>query len=209
MVISFSRLNVLALCVCLQIAPAYSQCDSVQRNDSPFSVALGARRLDSVPPFHSKDFEMSSRGGARVEVYLCDGSMMYGDLLWVRDSALSVYVYRDYSFSPLHPVSSGPHGFNFREIRTVVVKGRSKILQGVFIGFVGGMLAGSIMTRIVERNTPAAALVGPTELGGMGLMMGGTIGYLSSGDDLEIRKFDVVNLKFLRMACRNPDNGPR
>jgi hypothetical protein len=208
MVNSLSRVEALAVCVCLQSMPAYCQCDSsVQRNDSLFTGASGARSLDGISSSPSKDIEISSRGGARVEVYLCDGSMMYGDLLSVRDGVLSVYVYKDHSFSPSHPPSSGPQIFVLRGIRKVVVKGRSKIFQGVFMGFLGGMIAGSIMTRFVERDIPAGSLFGPGAFGGMGLIMGGTIGYLSSGNDVEINKFDVNDINLLKTMCRNPENG--
>jgi hypothetical protein len=71
------------------------------------------------------------------------------------------------------------------------------------------MLAGSVMTRVVGRNSSAEILFGPGALGGMGLIAGGTIGYLSSGMDMEFTKFDNNDLAFLRALCRDRRNVSR
>ena len=185
----------------------YAQCESLRQNDGKSLITPSARDRSALDFVNQNDFEKSSRGGCRGQVYVCSGSMMYGDLLSVHDNVLSVYVYPDFSNSLSPHLSAGTHNIDLKEITKVVVKGRSKILPGVFIGFLGGMLAGSVMTRIIERRTPADDLFGPGALGGMGLLMGATIGSLSSSRDLEITKFEGNNIGVLNALCRYPSNG--
>lgn len=201
-----------ALCIPLQVFSLDILADSSQhaaaiRGDSVSHDNARAAALqfsaDSLTLAREREFEMSSRGGARVEVYLYDGSKMYGDLIGARDSGLSIYVYRDFSYSVAHTLSSGVHNFDFRETDRLVVKGRSRVLQGVFIGFLGGLIAGTVMTRVVQPTDSRADFMGPGAVGGVGLLMGGTIGYLTSGEDLVFKRFDSNELAFLKTLCRN------
>jgi hypothetical protein len=152
------------------------------------STKAGA--LEFVDP---SDLEISGQGGARVALYHRDGSLMYGDLLSVSGSAVSVYVYENSSHAYSRLVHSGAQDFDIRDIDKLVLKGRSRVLQGIFMGFLGGMVAGAVVNRVVKRQAPAGDRAGPGALGGIGLVAGGTVGYLSSGKDLEIRKFEEKN----------------
>jgi len=203
------QLGALAFCVHLLFTPASSQCVSNQRNDSASDAVFGPRARGNGSIIHRQAFEISSRGGCRVEVYLCNGSVIYGDLLTVGDSMVSVFAYRDFSYSPSQLVNSGIHEFSLRGIRKLVLKGRTNILQGVFIGFVGGMLAGSVMTRIVDQHTSAGHFLGPGGLGGLGIVVGGSIGYFSSATDLEISKFDIKDLNVLKSLSRDSTDRSR
>ncbi len=196
----------LALSALVPVGAAHSQCDSVRQNESKRSAEASPSDIGENAPLKDWDLEKSSKGGYRVQVYLCNGSMMYGDLLNVHGNILSMYAYSDFSYSRLPHMKSGIYNFDLKEINKVVVKGQSKILQGIFIGFLGGMLTGAVMTRIVEQHTPADNLFGPGALGGIGLMVGGTIGYLSSGGDLEITNFEGNNLILLKVLSRYPKN---
>ncbi len=155
------------------------------------------------------DIEMSSRGGARVSLYLNDGSMMYGDLTSVADSAISLFVYRDLSLVYTGVVNSGEHTFAVVDVDRLVIKGKSRMLEGIFIGFLGGMVTGSVVTRVAKLPSSSADLLGPGGLGGAGLLVGGAAGCLLSGRDLEIRNFDVSELSFLKSLCRHVKSGMR
>ncbi len=161
---------------------------------------------DSTPgSIDPADVEMSSRGGARVSVYLHDGTMVFGDLVVVGSGALTVYVYKDLSLVYDRSLTSGTHDFDYRDIDRIVIKGRSRMLQGLFIGFLGGMLTGSVVSRVTRLQSPAADLVGPGGLGGIGLLAGGTVGCLISGRDIEISSFRQRELMQLKSLCGRPD----
>ena len=127
--------------------------------------------------------------------------MMYGDLLSVGDSALMLYVYKDLSLVYTRGFNSGAHEIDFRSIDRLVVKGRSRMLQGIFIGFLGGMLTGSVVGKVAKLQSTPAELTGPGALGGIGLLLGGTVGCLSSGRDIEIRSFNASETTLLKSLC--------
>ena len=164
-----------------------------------------AQSGDSTPGWiNPDDVEMSSRGGPRIFVYLRDATMMYGDLLTVDDSTLSLYVYKDLSLVYVHDFNSGAHEIDFRVIDRLVVKGRSRMLQGIFIGFLGGMVTGSVVGKVAKRQSAFADMTGPGGLGGIGLILGGTVGCLTSGSDIEFRNFGASELRLLRPLCGPP-----
>lgn len=149
------------------------------------------------------EFEFSSRGGVRLEVYCSDHTMLYGDLLSVSDSSISVYAYADFSASPFGEVRTGSHAINLHGIERIVLKGQSRILQGVFAGFLGGMIVGVIITTVAEQRTPSNQRLGPAAFGGIGLLAGSAAGYVRSGSDLEIKTFNQYELAFLRTMSRS------
>ncbi len=148
------------------------------------------------------DFEMSSRGGARVVVYGHDGSQIYGDLITIDDSTVSVYAYSDFSYSAKWPFISGINTFRLDEIDKIVVKGRGHMLEGMVIGVLGGMLTGSLLTRVMDKELPSALAAGPAVLGGAGLVSGAAIGYWMSSSDMEISMFSPGQRAILRSLSR-------
>ncbi len=149
-----------------------------------------------------EDFEMSSRGGARVVLYGHDGSQIYGDLLAIDDSVVSLYAYADFSYSARWPFISGVNNFRLDEVERIVVKGRAHVLEGMVIGVLGGMFAGTLMTRVMDRELPSVLGSGPAILGGAGLVSGAAIGYLTSSSDMEISVFSQGQIAMLQSLSR-------
>jgi len=207
--VALSKVLATILCQSLLVAPSYPQMDTARQSDDSRGAAPVVQDEQGRSCKSKEDFEMSSAGRCRIQLYLYDGSMMYGDLIAAADSALSVYVYKDFSYSASRPIVSGLRTIELRSISKVVVKGRSRILQGMIIGVLGGMIAGSVITRLIERPGTVGTRVGPAAYGGIGLIAGGAIGIFESGSDLELSKFDSDELGRLKTLIRHPDRAQR
>jgi len=77
------------------------------------------------------------------------------------------------------------------------------------MGFLGGMLVGSVLSRVVHDRDLGNGVGGPGAMGGIGLVAGGTIGYLDSPHDLEFRSFDQPDLSVLNALSRFPRVAPQ
>ncbi len=95
MVVSTLRYMSLVISLHLFLAPAYSQRESV--NDAAGNVR--ELRLDHsvVVASSQSSFGRSSKGGCWVEIHLRDGSAIYGELLSIQDSSVSLLVYPEFS----------------------------------------------------------------------------------------------------------------
>jgi len=203
---STSRTQIIVLALSAQLLAVKAQSQRIldTPDDSSFSDVLAVKGVSAVASLKNENLETSSRGGHRIEVYLNDGRMLYGDLLSVSDTTLTMYFYSDFSYSLPPQIGSGTYAIDLSEINRVLVKGRSNMLEGIFIGFLGGMLTGSAVSRIAEPRRPTNNLLGPGGLGGVGLLAGGAIGYLSSGRDLEFTRFEASDLNILNALCKFP-----
>jgi hypothetical protein len=184
----------------------FSHCTRIELEGRQRVDSVGAKEQNFARP---ANLEMSSRGGARIEVYLKDGSMVYGDLLSVCDTMLSTYCYVDFSYLPPPHARSGVRNIGIERIQKIVIKGRSKVLEGAFIGFLGGMIAGSVFSRVINDRELGNGLAGPGAMAGIGLTVGGAIGYLNSTDDLVIGSFGQDNLAALNALSRYPTIAPK
>jgi hypothetical protein len=204
--------------VCLTLFAAsvnLAQVDSIVLNDggflrfrlyAPKKTALRSTvvRKDAreTLPSNLTDYETSHRGGARVDLVMHDGNKFFGDLLSVSDTAVMVYVYKDFSYTPTERIQSGPYMFRFVDIDRLVLNGKSRVLEGMFIGLVGGFLGGTIMNRVIDDQKADGSSLTPAFAGGIGLIAGTGAGMLMSKRDLTIEIFSDSNVAMLKSLAR-------
>jgi hypothetical protein len=164
------------------------------------------RLADSIS--FSRDFEISPRGGIRVDVYLNNGIRLFGDLLLVGDTLITLYAHKDFSTDPSPERKTGAYIIRTNEVSRIGLRGRSKVLEGMVIGLVSGMITGAVKDRVIESGKAGASSPGLTVFGGIGLVVGASIGILDSNDDLILSKLDSVELRFLKTLSRYPKDSP-
>ena len=131
-----------------------------------------------------------------------DGNKFFGDLLSVSDTAAMVYVYKDFSYTPTERIQSDPYVFRFVDIDRLVLNGKSRVLEGMFIGLVGGFLGGTIMNRVIDDQKADGSSLTPALAGGIGLITGTGAGMLMSKRDLTIEIFSDSNVAMLKSLAR-------
>lgn len=208
--------------VCLTLVAASvnrAQIDSIALNDSGFlrfrlyvpkktvtPVTVVKKEFHETLPSNLTDYETSHLGGARVDLVMHDGNKFFGDLLSVSDTAATVYVYKDFSYAPTERIQSGPYMFRFVDIDRLVFNGKSRVLEGMFIGLVGGFLGATIINRVIEDQKADGSSLSPALAGGIGLFAGTGAGMLMSKRDLTIEIFSDSTVAMLKSLARYSRN---
>lgn len=193
----------------------FAQIDSIALNDAGFvrfrlyvpkktsarSVIVRKEARETLPS-NLTDYETSHRGGARIDLVMHDENKFFGDLLSVSDTAIIVYIYKDLSYAPTERFQSGPFLFRFEDIDRVILNGKSRILEGMFIGLVGGFLGGTIVNRVIEGDKADGSSLTPALAGGIGLIAGTATGMLTSKSNLVLQDFSDSNVAMLKSLAR-------
>ena len=158
--------------------------------------------------------QSASAGGRAIDVYLRDSSVVRGELLSIRDTALVITSTPGAPDTMLaaHPGMVSLIGW--RNVVQVRSEGRSNVGLGMGIGFAAGLLIGVAAAQSVDANDPdyyntlTPKLAIPLRSGGIGLCAGALIGLTASSADIDVKPQPGYQFTLLRRYARYEGDEP-
>jgi len=154
--------------------------------------------------------------GANVMVTLNDGGSVEGEVLSVRDTAVTISTAEDESedFLVKHPEVITI--VRYQDVQKMIIRGESKLGAGMGKGFlIGagtgaliGLASGGSTGGIVHISGPEMALIGGLGLRAVGFFIGTIAGIASSTSDREIVPQSNEDFRSLKMLARYLGNEP-
>lgn len=155
--------------------------------------------------------------GAKVVLFLSDGQEVTGELLSVMDSALVISTVEGADGESLQTQSWSLLVVRNQEILYVVVKGESKVLKGMGIGFLAGATLGASIglasgddpkNQFFSFTAGEKAEMGGIAFGGIGWLVGTIAGIASSTRDKVVEPLENIGFSSLKPLARNQGTVP-
>ena len=156
-----------------------------------------------------------SAKGAEVEINLYDGKIIYGELLFVRDSSVLIETIKEVSENIFPELEEKVIVINNIDIRRIIILGKSFVFSGALIGALLGGSAIAIGDQIGNSSGSsegglikgyAVSVLGSISLI-IGAGIGAIVGSLLSSDDIIIEPYPNLKWK-LKPYARYPDEEP-
>ncbi len=150
--------------------------------------------------------------GAEVTLLLKDRTEINGELLSVRDSAVTICTEHSATEEELASLKYPINNVRNDEIKELTLEGSNYVWVGLGIGIVGGTLTGILVGSLIEEGhgsyiTPEAGF------GAIGFIAGAIagpiVGYALSTEEFVLQEIPTgYNFSFLKPLARYPDEEP-
>jgi len=158
------------------------------------------RQLDNA----EKDKEV----GAEVSMLLKDGTEIYGELLSIRDSTMTLCTEYSATEKELAKLKYPITTIRNDEIKELTIEGSNYIWIGLGIGIAACLLGAALSEAVIEKGDRTGSIVYALVFGALPIA-GSIVGYALSTDDVILQEIPPdYNLSLFKPLARYPDEEP-